>query len=452
MAFTQDTFAPVGPQSANSPSIYSYNTSDSVSDLTTTGYFSTKQHQLSQSDLIMASVSDANTFVILQVLADTSSVTNVSDEYVDNVTNTYIPIKAGDELANSPLRLEDGVLISSVTIQSPPASFSIGTNATLHDIGSGVGYTLNTQGSTFEIPGSLYSEADGQIVGLAVSDYLQTGAVDIPTQSSDVVTNSYEDYTWEAQIFTKAQDPTFGVDEDLFRVYRVTIRGDTGPQAPVRVRIYIQDPSVQLDAIPFYDNVASREPEWLAGEFGFVVSETGDSILEFKQGQRLRAGFKFYIRYSVPPGEQFTIKGDNVDIGFGVVFVPYQISRVLPGYEEDVSPPRERATVSTSDASWVTVITHPVALDSTENISFNAYGLEDGGSGIISGEVVATARNMAGVTSLIGDTICYRHRAGGTPNLRAEAGGSGNLLLQVKGTGGTNWNWRGIAQTREQKT
>ncbi len=368
-----------------------------------------------------------------------------------NPTTEYLPINNGGEFSDSPIRLEGGVLVSSVTIQTPPASVLIGSNVRVTDSGSGVGYSLESTGSTYEIAGSLYDEAIGTEVGLAVTDYT-AAAFQIPTQNSDAITNSYENYTWEAQIFSKEQDPINGADEDLFRIYRVSIRGGAGPQAPVRLRIYFEDPDLNPNADPFYDNVdTSGEPAWLEGNAGFVLQDGVDTIIEFKQGQRLRVGLKFWIQYSVPSGEQFTVKGDNVDIGFGTVFVPYQISTIMPGYEIDVAPPRDRATLQTIGNTWTTIITHPVATDTTENVTFNTYGVQDGGSGIMSAELVATVINASGVTTEIGDTITYRHRSGGIPNFRAQADGIGNLLLQVRGTGGDTWDWRGLAQTREQK-
>ena len=451
MAFTQSTFAPVGPQSTDAPSIYSYRTTDDNAALVVAGYFVDKKNQLEAGDLIMCSTGDSNTFSMFQVLSDTSSVTNVSDEYVDNVTQDYMPIKDGGELVDSPLRLENGVLISSVTIQTPPASVLIGSNVRVTDGGSGLGYFLEATNSTFEVAGSLYKEDQGTVVGLAVTDYPSTGAFDIPTQSSAAVTNSYEDYIWEAQIFTKAQDPINGVDEDLFRIYRVVVKGGAGPQAPVRLRIYFEDPDLNPSAMPFFDNMASREPLWESGNAGFILQDGVDTTIEFNQGQRLRTGLKFWIRYTVPTGEQFSVKGDNVDIGFGVVFVPYQVSTVMPGYEIDIAPPRERGTVTVNGTAWTTLIDHPIALDSTENVTFNAYGEQELSTDLLSGELVATVSNASGVATIVGNSVIFRHRLGAsTSNIRAIAGVSGNALLQIRGTAGNDWNWKGTAQTREQ--
>ena len=370
-----------------------------------------------------------------------------------NPTNDYIPINNNGQFADSPLRVENGVLISSLTFQAPPESLLVGDNVKLTDGGSGLGLSLQSQNSTQEIPSSIYREESGTVVGLGVSDYIQTGAQDAPTQISDVVTNSYEKYVWEAQIFsTDQQPPPLGVEFDIFRVLRVNLRGDVGPQAPIRLRLYFVDPVANPGVLPFYDNVsAALETEWLAGNAGFLLNETGETIIEFGQGQRLRVGVKFWIEYSVPSGQQFTVKGDNVDIGFGTVFVPYQISTVLAGYEIDVAPPRERGTLSTTDQQWTTIITHSASEDKTENLNFQVYGSEDGEADRISAELLVTSsREGTDPVEIIGRTFIFRHR--NTNNVNARAIESGNdILLQVKGRIFQTWNWRATVQTRGQK-
>ena len=57
----------------------------------------------------------------------------------DNVTDTYIPIKDGITFADSPMRLEDGILKSNVTITFPSASILIGDNVKITDAGSAGG-------------------------------------------------------------------------------------------------------------------------------------------------------------------------------------------------------------------------------------------------------------------------------------------------------------------------
>jgi hypothetical protein len=71
--FTQNTFAPVGPQASASPHIYSYSTSDDVSTVSASGYFSPKENQLETDDLIMAQCSDG--FFVLRVSTSTDTVT-----------------------------------------------------------------------------------------------------------------------------------------------------------------------------------------------------------------------------------------------------------------------------------------------------------------------------------------------------------------------------------------
>ena len=71
MAFTPDTFSSIGANSTESYAVYSYKTSDSLNDLGVAGYFSVKELQLNQNDVIQAIASDG--FAIFVVQADTSS-------------------------------------------------------------------------------------------------------------------------------------------------------------------------------------------------------------------------------------------------------------------------------------------------------------------------------------------------------------------------------------------
>lgn len=71
MAFTQTTFAPVGPSTAAAPNVYSYSSSDSLNTVTTTGYFTEKQFQLREKDVVFASLSTGD--YILVIDSDTST-------------------------------------------------------------------------------------------------------------------------------------------------------------------------------------------------------------------------------------------------------------------------------------------------------------------------------------------------------------------------------------------
>jgi hypothetical protein len=83
MAFTQSTFSIVGAESSNSPTIYSYSTSDTVSQVTATGYFSDKQFQLTQGDIIHTAASDSQ--AILSVGNDTASASVTSTELSNRI-------------------------------------------------------------------------------------------------------------------------------------------------------------------------------------------------------------------------------------------------------------------------------------------------------------------------------------------------------------------------------
>ena len=69
--FTQDTFATVGAQSANTPTIFSYKSTDTIAQIKATDYFIDKSLQLEAGDFIMVVASDAGD--ILEVQSDRST-------------------------------------------------------------------------------------------------------------------------------------------------------------------------------------------------------------------------------------------------------------------------------------------------------------------------------------------------------------------------------------------
>ena len=58
MAFTQETFAPIGGQSTAAPSIWSYSTQDTLAETIAASYFIAKQYQLNVGDEIFIVASD----------------------------------------------------------------------------------------------------------------------------------------------------------------------------------------------------------------------------------------------------------------------------------------------------------------------------------------------------------------------------------------------------------
>ncbi len=70
MAFDQNNFAPVGANSTDSPAVFSYTTSDTLLEVISGGYFSSKK-QLRQKDVIFTVTADG--FAILQIGPDTST-------------------------------------------------------------------------------------------------------------------------------------------------------------------------------------------------------------------------------------------------------------------------------------------------------------------------------------------------------------------------------------------
>ena len=93
MAFTQETFAPVGANSAPTPATYSYETSDSAAAIVSAGYFIKKQDQLREGDYIFAHASGGA--FIFTVTSDTSTVIN-SISGGDVLANRVIVTQASD--------------------------------------------------------------------------------------------------------------------------------------------------------------------------------------------------------------------------------------------------------------------------------------------------------------------------------------------------------------------
>jgi len=97
MAFDQSNFATVGAQSANSPKVFSYKTTDSLSAVLTDDYFRTKRFQLSAGDMILADIS--STFHIITVVTSTSSLVTSQEQIsvpnkqkvINNLTDFPMP-------------------------------------------------------------------------------------------------------------------------------------------------------------------------------------------------------------------------------------------------------------------------------------------------------------------------------------------------------------------------
>jgi len=73
MAFTQNTFSPVGANSTRAPAVFAYKTDDDQATVSNTGYFADKEDQLKEGDFIYLSASDGP--AIANVTSDTSTVT-----------------------------------------------------------------------------------------------------------------------------------------------------------------------------------------------------------------------------------------------------------------------------------------------------------------------------------------------------------------------------------------
>ena len=82
MAFSSTGFATIGAsKSGNAPSIYSYQTADTIADVNTEGYFNSLSDTLAVGDLIYCVTSTGGTRVstLTQVLSNSAGVVDVAD-------------------------------------------------------------------------------------------------------------------------------------------------------------------------------------------------------------------------------------------------------------------------------------------------------------------------------------------------------------------------------------
>jgi len=79
MSFNQDTFAPVGANSTDTPKVFSYKTTDSLATVLTSGYFDDKRFQLDSGDIILSDIS--GTFSIIQIMTATPSVVTTNQVF-----------------------------------------------------------------------------------------------------------------------------------------------------------------------------------------------------------------------------------------------------------------------------------------------------------------------------------------------------------------------------------
>lgn len=84
MSFNQASFAPVGAHSADTPSVYSYKSDDSLATVTATDYFTDKRFQLSEGDFVLCKLSDGA--FIIQISSDQSTATQFTSESALNCT------------------------------------------------------------------------------------------------------------------------------------------------------------------------------------------------------------------------------------------------------------------------------------------------------------------------------------------------------------------------------
>lgn len=91
MAFSTTGFATIGASKAgNSPSVYSYATTDTIADVNTEGYFNTMSDTLSVGDMIIVRSSTGGTQVmsLVFVASNASGVVDVTDGLTVTATDS----------------------------------------------------------------------------------------------------------------------------------------------------------------------------------------------------------------------------------------------------------------------------------------------------------------------------------------------------------------------------
>jgi hypothetical protein len=123
MSFTQETFASVGAQATDTPTVYSYKTDDSISTVTGTGYFADKQLVFEPGDLILTQAAEG--FFVVQIQSDTSSgsvsgglretvVVESEDDFPPSVGGRH-PLEAKVYQIDGPVVIEDGLDMANGT-------------------------------------------------------------------------------------------------------------------------------------------------------------------------------------------------------------------------------------------------------------------------------------------------------------------------------------------------
>ena len=120
MSFTQSTFATVGAQSTDTPTVYSYKSLDSLGTIKGADYFVDKTLQVEAGDMIVVTAADGNG--LLQIQADKSTAANA--DFIAQPTN-QVNINA---LSDFPAPVAGLITLVASTKYFVGSDVSIGTN------------------------------------------------------------------------------------------------------------------------------------------------------------------------------------------------------------------------------------------------------------------------------------------------------------------------------------
>lgn len=117
MPFTQETFATVGSQAANTPRVFSYSTQDDLEEVTGFSYFIAKMNQLSDGDVISSLIQGQ--FHILIVNADrmSASVQPLEDSVSKLVESLLVEIEQlNDNNIQRILAINQGAMLGQLCL------------------------------------------------------------------------------------------------------------------------------------------------------------------------------------------------------------------------------------------------------------------------------------------------------------------------------------------------
>jgi len=132
MAFTQDTFAPIGAQATEAPTAWSYRTSDTIDQVKNVGYFNLKRFSVDVGDTIWVDASDSSALLKYEGNGQTSYVVAPSAPAL--VFDSFSSVDQTPSALDTPLQVNFGAAATK-----PEVSLDANGTLTINEPGT---YTL----------------------------------------------------------------------------------------------------------------------------------------------------------------------------------------------------------------------------------------------------------------------------------------------------------------------